>query len=705
MKKFLFVALAFILFSSHTTDEGMFPLTEISKLDLAKAGLKIPVSDIYNPNGTSLVDAVVRVGGCTGSFISNEGLFITNHHCGFSSVSSASTVEHNYLRDGYYAETKEQEIKTGLTTKIIDSYVDVSGMVLKGTANAPSDVDRTALIRSNSQAIIKSEQQKNANLDYEVSEMFTGRTYVLFRYKTLKDIRIVYNPPLTIGEFGGESDNWVWPRHNGDFCIMRAYVAPDGSSKTYDKANIPFHPKKFLKVNAKGIKENDFVFILGFPGRTYRHVPSQFVAYQQNYSMPFIADVYEWEIAKMLELSKESEAKQLAYASQIKGLANTSKNYRGKLQGLSRTHLVEQKVANEKLMFDMLNTDDAKSPNKDLFKEIETAYAELNAHAERNVWLQQSPNIIRLLPACNNYLAIKAMYQLKDTTNANKVSESTRSQILSLYNPAVEIPTLAHLIYMASQFKPENRVKAVDQFFGGLDEKAILQKLNKMLSKSIFGDANKVRASLAKKKASAMKTNDEFCKFIQDLYLEINEFNKFIGPWQSKVAALTTRYNDAEMLLQSNNYTPDANSTMRLTYGHIKGYAPQDAVYHKPFTTLKGIIEKHTATGDYEMPSVLKKLIEEQNYGEWADKDLGDVCVGFLYNLDTTGGNSGSPVLDAYGNFIGINFDRAYTATINDYAWNENYSRSIGCDARYICFVLDKYSHADALLKEMGVRN
>ena len=457
-------------------------------------------------------------------------------------------------------------------------------------------------------------------------------------------------------------------------------------------------------MNAKGIKENDFVFILGFPGRTFRHVPSQFVEYQQNYQLPFIAELYEWQIAKMQQLSKGSDSKQLYYASQIKGLANTSKNYRGKLQGLTRTRLVERKKANEKLMQEMYNTNDVVSVNKNLFKEIDEAYNELFARANKNLWLQQVYNVNHLMDACSDYVSLKKLYESNDLEKILKTSDGIRNS-LALYNPELELPALAHMISMALKFSSDKRIKAVDKYFAGMDEAGIEQKLKAMIKKSIFNDPEKVKASLAKNSMKALKTNDEFCKFNEALNEEYNDFVAFIVPWNSKMAGLTTRYNDAEMLMNITTYTPDANSTLRLTYGYIKGFAPQDAVYHKPFTTLRGILEKQTPAGDYLVPPFLKTLIDAKDYGPWVDPELNDVPVGFLYNLDTTGGNSGSPVLDAYGNFIGINFDRAYTATINDYAWNENYSRSIGCDARFICFVLDKYAHADGLLKEMGVIN
>jgi hypothetical protein len=711
MKKYIITFSVFILsfplffiLSSHTTDEGMFPLTEISKLDLAKAGLKIPVSELYNPNGTSLVDAIVHIGGCTGSFISNDGLVITNHHCGFSSVSAASDSTHNYLRDGFYAETKDKELKTGLTTKTIDSYSDVSALVLNGAADATSDLQRTNIIKTNIRALLKQESEKNKTLDYEISEMFTGRTYILFRYQTLTDIRIVYNPPRAIGEFGGETDNWVWPRHNGDFCILRAYVAPDGKPAAYDKSNIPYHPKKFLKVNAKGVKENDFVFILGYPGTTFRHMPSQFIEYQQKYQLPFIADLFEWQIAKMEELSKQSVSKELFYASKIKGLANTSKNYRGKLQGLARTHLLDKKRENETYMKGIIEGNaNIKRINGTLFDEIQSAYDELFARADKSLWFQQVYSRVNLMDAASDYVYLKKIYMANDSLNLKKTKMNIEAA-LAMYNEEAELPMLAHMIDMALHFPKEQTIEAVQKYFGGLSEDQVLAKLKKMIAGSIMNDRIKVKASMDKNSVKALKYSDEFLRFNEALNIEFDADQSFFAAWRPKVAGLIKRYNDLEMLVNVNTYMPDANSTMRLTYGYVKGYSPQDAVYDKPFTTLKGILEKETPTGDFVMPPLLKQIIEKRDYGQWYDKELDDVAVALLYNLDTTGGNSGSPVMDAEGNFIGINFDRAFTATINDYAWNENYSRSIGCDVRYICFILDKYSHADGLLKEMGVK-
>jgi hypothetical protein len=573
---------------------------------------------------------------------------------------------------------------------------------LNGTENAKTDIERVNTIRENIKALMADETKNNGSLDYEISEMFTGRTYILFRYQTLKDIRIVYNPPLAIGEFGGETDNWVWPRHNGDFCILRAYVGPDGKPASYSTSNIPYHPKKFLKVNAKGVKENDFVFILGYPGTTFRHMPSQFIEYQQNYQLPFIADLFEWQIALMEKLSKGGDSKALFYASKIKGLANTSKNYRGKLQGLERTHLIDKKGEYEKQMMEAIkDKPGVKNVNGTLFEEISSSYTELFERAWKSLWFQRIYTSVNLMDAASDYAYLKTLYAENDSLKIKRTKEGINGS-LAMYNEEAELPTLAHMIYMALQFPKEQHIGTVDSYFSGMDEEQIMTKLKKMIEGSIMNDRAKVKESMDS--TIEIKASDEFLKFNQELNKEYDSDQAFFAVWRPKVAGLIKRYNDLEMLVNENKYIPDANSTLRLTYGYIKGYSPQDAVYHKPFTTLKGILEKETATGDFVMPPLLKEIIEKRDYGQWYDKTLDDVAVALLYNLDTTGGNSGSPVMDAYGNFIGINFDRAYTATINDYAWNENYSRSIGCDARYICFILDKYSHAEALLKEMGVK-
>jgi len=340
----LLIVISFAFIPSRP-DEGMFPLSDIKNINLNEKGLKISVDEVYNPDGVSLVDALVKIGGCTGSFVSNEGLIITNHHCVFGIVSDASTVENNYLDNGFLAETREKELPAkGLTCRITDSYEDVSTEILEA-ANTEEDISkRTTAISKKIKEIIEREEKKDSTIKAEVSEMFVGEQYVLFRYKTINDIRLVYVPPRTIGEFSGESDNWVWPRHNGDFSFVRAYVAPNGSSAKYSKENVPYQPKKFLQVNANGVNEEDFVFILGYPGRTFKHQPSQFLMMQEKYQLPYVQDIFSWLINLYEKRGENDPEFALSIVGEIQGLANTEKKLSWQDAGIGKTKPYTEKT-------------------------------------------------------------------------------------------------------------------------------------------------------------------------------------------------------------------------------------------------------------------------------------------------------------------------------------------------------------------------
>ena len=384
----LLIVISFAFIPSRP-DEGMFPLSDIKNINLNEKGLKISVDEVYNPNGVSLVDALVKIGGCTGSFVSNEGLIITNHHCVFGIVSDASTVENNYLDNGFLAETREKELPAkGLTCRITDSYEDVSTEVLEA-ANTEEDISkRTTAISKKIKEIIEREEKKDSTIKAEVSEMFVGEQYVLFRYKTINDVRLVYVPPRTIGEFGGESDNWVWPRHNGDFSFVRAYVAPNGSSAKYSEENVPYQPKKFLQVNANGVNEEDFVFILGYPGRTFKHQPSQFLMMQEKYQLPYVQDIFSWLINLYEKRGENDPEFALSIVGEIQGLANTEKNYRGKMQGLERLNLIQKKQDEEKQLQQFIDSDPKlKEKYGTVLSEIDEVYKDAFATGRRNLVL------------------------------------------------------------------------------------------------------------------------------------------------------------------------------------------------------------------------------------------------------------------------------------------------------------------------------
>lgn len=709
---YLFTAIVVILsfaFIPPKPDEGMYPLSDIRKLNLTEKGLKIPVDEIYNPDGVSLVDALVRLGGCTGSFVSAEGLIITNHHCVFGSVQKVSTVENNYLENGFVAYTHEQEIPAeGLTARITVSYEDVSQEVLSAAESVDDISKRSKAIADKISEIVKREEAKDSTIKAEVSEMFVGEQYVLFRYKIINDIRLVYVPPRTIGEFGGESDNWVWPRHTGDFSFVRAYVAPDGSPAKYSEDNVPFKPKKFLKVNANGIDEEDFVFILGYPGRTFKNMPARFVEYHYKYQLPYVQNLFSWLINLYTKRGENDPEFALNISSTIKGLANTEKNYRGKIQGIRNLDLINKKLEEEKKLLEFINSDpELKQKYGNIIDEIKNFYDDVFKSGRRLLVL----NFLR------NYVTYYRLADLfVDYKNELLKGESERKSIYKDLNKdklIAEIETiyknrrqeLEARIFMkiygdASEF---DELKNIEPFatFKELANKE--EYVNKIFSETFISDKDKFIGRLFDLDYTVDKSNDELIKIAADLFQLKNEEQKKQQLRDSKLNILLARFNEVKRIWLNKSFIPDANSTLRLTFGYVRGYSPADAIYYSPISSLKGMIEKSFDGDDYKIYEKIKELHSKKDFGKFIHPKLNDVPVAFIYNTDTSGGNSGSPIMDAYGRLVGVNFDRCFEATINDYAWSESYSRSIGVDIRFVLWVVKKIGEADFLLKEMNV--
>lgn len=687
----------------------MFPLSEMRNINLQQIGLKMAPQDLYNPNGTSLIDAIVRVGGCTGSFVSNDGLIVTNHHCAFGFVTAISTPKDNYMKEGFLAKTKSEErLAQGLVCKITASYEDVSAKVLNGTESIADPNERLVRIGNNIKSITARENRSNPGLQCEISEMFTGRTYVLFRYKLLKDVRLVYVPARSIGEYGGELDNWVWPRHSGDFAFLRAYVAPDGSAAEYSENNVPYKPAKFLKVNPKGVKENDFVFVLGYPGRTYRHQPAKFFQYHEEFYLKYISEMYDWQINKMNEMSKGNDSLEIKYAGKIKSLANTTKNFKGKLQGFRRAGLTRQKFDDEKQLELFISADPAlRNKYSDVIPRINTLYDEIIANAPRNLWydfVYSTVPALQFAATIDNYAdsynALPTDSAKKDFIAKQKPRlEQMLNRYIGSYDKPFELAAFQMLLQQAQQLNAQNKVTTIDEL---LAKKVDLTAFaNQLYTKSIFTNPAKVKALFDKDITKLFALKDPMKTFASSLNAEMNPEDEKDRKRESELNLLMAKYVDAKSIFKQKQFIPDANGTLRFTYGTVKGYMPNDGEWNKPFTTLTGVIEKESA--EYELLAVIKELHQARDYGNFMHPDLNDLPVNILYNLDTTGGNSGSPVMNAYGELIGVNFDRAYTATINDYAWNETYSRSVAVDIRYVLWVLQKVAKADALLTEMQI--
>ncbi|QNL49079.1 S46 family peptidase [Olivibacter sp. SDN3] len=702
-----FLLIAVINTSYTNFDEGMFPLSDLSRANLKEAGLKISEKDIYNPGGIGLVDALVQVGGCSGSFISRHGLIITNHHCAFSAVQLASTPEHDYLTHGFVAQTRAQEIEAkGLTIRITIGYEDVSSKVLDAVIDINDPIERINIINNQQKLIAQEAERQDPNIKAEVSEMFIGKSYILFKYQMIEDVRLVYVPRRTIGEFGGETDNWIWPRHTGDFSFFRAYVGKDGKPAKFSKDNIPFRPKKHLKINTKGVNENDFVFILGYPGRTFRHRPAQYIQYQQEFLLPYIADLYDFQNRTMKDVGAGDRAMAINLATRIQRNANVMKNYQGKMKGLTTLNLLKHKQQEDQALATFIN----KMPSlqkkySNLMPAIDSVYKEIFKEAKRELWLTQihsASNLLNVARSLNTFKKSLTEIAIKENHWQKNMPKLTGyiNDLYGSYEQSVDIIILARMLKDAYNLPRDQRVEAVDELFKNRTDFNNIAR--SIINSSKLGDKNNVDKMLTNMD-SLIVFHDPILHLQQQIEQQISSLKTEQDRREGLLNKLMGDYVAVREQFLQKDFIPDANSTLRLTYGYIKGYSPVDATYMAPFTTIAGIIQKgNTGLPEFSYPAAIRDAWEAKNFGSFVKPNLQDVPVNILYDMDTTGGNSGSPIMNAKGELIGVNFDRTYDATINDYAWNESYSRSIGVDIRYVLWTAEKIDHADFILEEIA---
>jgi hypothetical protein len=717
MKKQFLFSMVFIfclalLFQSFYAEEGMWPISEINKLNLRAKGLEIDPKEIYDPDGLSLIYAIVNVG-ATGSFVSPDGLILTNHHVAYGSVQAASTKEKDYIKHGFLARNLREEIPAkGRTARITESYRDVSDEVLSAVKGGMSFAERTRAIERKIKEIVKKVEKRNPGKRAEVAEMFSGKTYVLFLYVYLKDIRLVYVPPRSIGEFGGDIDNWMWPRHTGDFSFMRAYVATDGSPAEYSQENVPFRPKRHLKVAPEGANEGDFVFMLGYPGRTYRHRTSHFLAFEEEVRMPYVADWYAWQISIMEKMGESDRSIALKHLSRIKGLSNTMKNYRGKLKGLMRIGLVDKKRDEEKVLQKFIGADEKRRAEYgDVLEKIGKIYEEVREQAEYELildYLRRSVNMIYF-----GYSVYEASFELRkkdlerESAYMDRNFARTKQRLLltlkNYYEPTDKV-ILKEMLKRAARLQGKYRIPAIDDIIKDeSSEKAIDDFIEKAYSQTTLKSALSLLEALKKSPKKLKKLEDPFVELAAALYPTYQKLKETQKTRKGALDGLQAKLLDIKKRFFKKDFIPDANRTLRLTYGSIRGYNPADAVYYHPITTADGVLDKTTGQEPFDSPEKLIDLIRSRDFGRFEHPALKSVPVCILYDMDTTGGNSGSPVLNARGELVGVNFDRAYEATINDFAWSESYSRSIAVDIRYVLWVTQKYGKVDYLLKEMNI--
>ncbi len=697
-------------------DEGMFPVSEIARMKLTTLGLTMDPADIFNAERACLVDGICRVNGCTGSFVSPQGLILTNHHCAYAAIQKASTKDHDYLANGFVARNLADEIPApGYNVRITESFEDVSSRVLNVVTPTMSFLERTKAIEKQQRALEKEAETNHPGMRAEVAEMFVGERYVLFLYTFIKDVRLVFAPPSSVGNFGGEVDNWEWPRHTGDFSFMRAYVGRDGSSADYSPDNVPYKPKRVIKVQPQGVNENDFVMLLGYPGRTVRHNTASFLQYEQAVRLPFVVELYGWQIATMEAAGENDRAVALKLASRIKSLANVEKRSRGQLQGLHQLKFAARRKAEEERLQSFIESDPQRRARAgNLLSEIDSVYKEMAAQGQLELTLKN-------LTAASQ--AMSLAFSIVDSVHERKKPDLEREKIYGdkvfnqtsktfflqqndLHLPVDEL-MLAEMLRRLAALNAHQDINAFSPILQSPESIEAFAKSSVAATK--LGDAEFLKTCLSLSPIALQKVDDPFVKLMVELYptyLQLREKDK------DREGRLSRLYGELfnvkrEFSLAGQGSTgvlvPDANGTLRLTYGRVEGYSPVDAVYKAPITSLTGMLAKSTGMEPFNSPHKITELYAARDFGSYRFKDKNDVPVAILYSTDTTGGNSGSPVLNAGGELVGLNFDRTFEATINDFAWDHSYSRSIGVDIRYVLWITEKVYGANHLIAEMGI--
>ncbi|HJU55453.1 MAG TPA: S46 family peptidase [Pyrinomonadaceae bacterium] len=703
-----------------SADEGMFLPDAIAQLPFdkfARRGLKLKPTDLYDPNGVSIKDAVVIVGGGTGEFVSPEGLLLTNHHVAFDALVSASTPANDYGTVGFTAKTREEELPAqGYTVTITQALSDVTSEVTSGIPDTATPVERNRAIATKIEAIETTGANEAAGVSIRVMPMNEGLSYYKFTYLTLRDVRIVYAPPKSIGFYGGDPDNFEWPRHCGDFTFMRAYTGPDGKPAEYSKANVPYKPKKFLSLSMDGVKEGDFLMVMGYPGSTRRYRESYSVAYNQDIFMPFLVDLYNYRIETLRNLGKNDPALRIKLQSDIFGLSNDLKNYEGSVVAMRRAGVVEKKRAEEAAFTQWVNSDPArKTKYGEALPSLDKAYQELTATAMRDQLIQQIFSATDLLGIA--FFAQRAAADKekpegeRNPAFAPERIKGLRAQLagaLANRNSTSERLFLSYLLMRAAELPAGQKIDFVEKRFGNLQgearrraeedfARAVADSKRFATTEGVAGLFDLTSAQLRELNEPLLDFAGELGDEFQRIQARTQTFNAAVGRWRPLLVQ-----GMAEM--KGSKPYPDANRTLRFTYGEVKGYVPRDAAVYLPFTSLSGVVEKDTGREPFDAPERLKQLYRSKDFGPYAMPDGKDVPVDFLSTNDIIGGNSGSPVLNGRGEQVGIVFDGNYEGLGNDFFYNDEKGRTISVDIRYVLFVTDKFGGAGYLLKELDIK-
>jgi len=717
MKK-LFSLLAAALLALPTTasaDEGMWIPMLLGRNEAAmqKAGMRISARDIYDVNNASLKDAVLLFGGgCTGEFVSDEGLVLTNHHCGYSYIVQHSTVEHDYLTNGFWAMTRAQEIPCpGLTVTRLVRMEDVTARVLDGVTDGMSEQERETVVENNIKTVTEQAVQ-GTHYKAIVKPFYYGNQYFMYVNEVFTDVRLVGAPPSNIGKFGGDTDNWMWPRHTGDFSMFRVYVDGDNRPAAYSKDNIPYRPLKHMEISLKGVDEGDFTFVFGYPGTTRRYVTHDYVDLAANVENPVRIALRDIRLSHYNDAMQRSAAQRLKYASRVASIANGWKKWQGESLGIERLHGVEQKVEQER-QFERWAADKPQyasvlldlEDNYARLREVELEWVYFTEAAMASDFMQRAYRLYRMRNLNGEQLEAAAAKFLADSR--------TYFEDFDQHSPVDKAIFTECYIYMWEHgYAPyfNKRCNTAEEVYNLLDrhyDNNVLnnpKKLEKLLSLPAEKLHKKLLEELPAKDLELINLAYTF-SYNADKRKQYNEAEANINRlMRVYVKGMMEQYPDS-------NFFPDANLTLRVAYGHVEGFKPKDATYYTAYSTLDGIMEKENPDiYDYRVEPRLKELWQKKDYGPYAkwERDRSGALVpimpvSFIATNHTTGGNSGSPVLNADGQLVGINYDRCWEGTMSDLLFDPAYCRNISLDIRYCLFIIDKYAGAHHLIEEMTI--
>jgi len=699
--------------AGNPPDEGMWLPMFVERLnyvDMQKMGLKLTPKEIYDINNSSLKDAIVNLGGfCTAEVVSSQGLLFTNHHCGYDAIQSHSSIEHDYLTDGFWAGSFEEELPNeGLSVSFLVKMDDVTSKVLEKVKPEMSETERSSSI-AKAIEILKEEESAEGKYDVTVKSFYNGNEFYRFVYEVYEDIRLVGAPPSAIGKFGGDTDNWMWPRHTGDFSIFRIYTAPDGSPAAYAKENVPMRPKRWLKISPNGVQPNDYAMIWGYPGTTDRYMTSYGITSTLEEVNPAIIKVGGTILDAMKKEMDKSDEIRIKYASSYASLANFWKNKIGESRGLKRLDVYDKKVDIEKHFTDWVNADPQRiEMYGTVLTDMASVYDQLKAtNFNKQLWFFQMAffgSKVLPFPLQNQgIINILKSGQKGDELQASlaPLKEAGKEHFKDYDNKTEK----EILIALLEAFRSEMPAGSLPDIYNTINSKYkgnIRKYVDYLFKKSVLVDEGRYNAFLANPKLKKFEKDPAY-KLTNSFYNSFMTQAMTSGAAQEKLGKAERLFVDGLRKANPDKvYYPDANSTMRVSFGKVLDYFPADAVHYNYVTYTDGILEKEDPKNEeFIVPAKLKELIVKKDFGKWHDKE-GRLPVCFITNNDITGGNSGSPVMNGNGELIGIAFDGNWEAMSGDIAFEPELQRTINVDIRYVLFIIDKYANAQRLLQELS---